>query len=140
MEENMKLAFSLDDKCGVAFLKRRLSRDKLLIEDFAALAGDEAVYIEPYSEELFEEAQLNLICSSSPAEKAEQGDYVFLERINPAPLFEKAEQIIIYRWNRAYPSDTKLTAKPEDFGFRLVTSHDFSGNSHERITREIYRK
>ena len=50
---------------------------------------------------------------------------------------EKIEGVIIYRWNRKYPSDFNF---PIGFleNMRLVSTENFVGNSHPEITEEIY--
>lgn len=136
----MKLILCVDKKGGLAFNKRRQSRDRLMIENLAELIGDGVIYMEPYSEELFTEVSLNVICSSLPLESAEHGDFVFVERFSPAPYTDKTEEIIVYNWNRSYPSDIKMGFEPAEAGFKLAESMEFVGNSHEKITREIYKR
>ena len=136
----MKLVFCVDDGGGIAFNKRRQSRDSLVYSDIASLAGDDTVFLDPYSAELFSELDLNVIISESPQSSAEAGDIAFIERISPLAFAEKAEELIIYKWNRRYPSDVKMGFSPESLGFKLKSTFEFQGTSHEKITREIYGK
>ena len=136
----MKLVICVDDRGGMLFNKRRVSRDKLMISDFAEYAADATVYMEPYSEELFSEENLNIILSENPMKFAEDGDFVFVERWAPLPFAKVANEIVVYKWNRRYPFDLKMDFSPDELGFRLESVYEFAGNAHEKITREIYKK
>ncbi len=136
----MKLVFCIDDRGGMMFNKRRVSRDRILIENLAELIGDNALYIEPYSEELFSEQDLNIICSRNPVSSADKEDFSFIESIDPQEALSCADELIIYKWNRKYPSELRFTESPEKHGFCLAESFDFTGSSHEKITREIYKR
>ena len=136
----MKLIFCTDERGGMAFNKRRVSRDKLMIADLAEYVGDEIIYAEPYSEELFSGTPLNLICSSSPERSAEEGEFVFLETRSPKEAAQDAEELIIYNWQRRYPFDTAMGFRPEELGFKLKSRLEFKGNSHDLIIREVYFK
>jgi hypothetical protein len=50
---------------------------------------------------------------------------------------EKIKEIIVYKWNRVYPADVEFEMPA---GFVLESSTDFTGFSHEQITKEIYRR
>ena len=136
----MKLVIAIDDRGGMAFNKRRVSRDKLMVSDFAEYAADATVYMEPYSEELFAEANLNIILSENPLKFAEAGDFVFVERFDPLPVAELSDEIVIYKWNRRYPFDVNMDFIPEKLGFKLFSVYEFKGNAHDKITREVYKK
>lgn len=120
------------------FNRRRVSRDKLLIENLAELVGDAVLYVEPYSAELFSDVSLNVICTDAPMRAAEADDYVFVETFSPKPYLAAAHELVVYKWNRRYPYDVSMGFEPAAEGFRLAESVDFVGNSHDKITREIY--
>ena len=50
------------------------------------------------------------------------------------------DELVIYRWNRRYPADRRLRFLPQERGMVLIERTEFAGYSHERITREIWRK
>ena len=54
------------------------------------------------------------------------------------PYMDKVTQIVLYRWNRRYPSDRKFPALGSEW--RLVAAEDFEGNSHPVITEEVYER
>ena len=71
-------------------------------------------------------------------DRAGQGEYCFAENTDLAPLADRLEGLVLYRWNRAYPADRRLGLDPG--AFRLVRRTDFPGSSHEKITEEVYTR
>lgn len=136
----MKLILCVDDRGGMLFNRRRQSRDRVLISDLAEYVGDGVLYMNSYSEELFSDVSLNIILCDSPMASADVGDFAFVERESPREYAPSAEEIILYKWNKNYPSDLKMGFLPEELGFSLSEMREFEGSSHEKITREIYRK
>ena len=138
----MILIVCLDNQNGIAFNHRRQSSDRAVTEDIAKTAAEsgQKLYIFPYSQSLFAKEENNaseLLVCENPLAAAREGDCVFLEQ-NAADLSEPVvEALIVYRWNRDYPSDIKLTIGEE---WELVESADFPGHSHEKITKEQYRR
>ena len=132
----MKLIICLDDKNGISFADRRQSRDKAQIEKMLKTVGDAKLFISDYSAPLFGDIPQNVIVCSSPLEEAGENDYCFseLEEYIDAPVSE----VIIYKWNRVYPADQRFDTNLLS-GLKLVSTEDFKGNSHEKITEEVYR-
>lgn len=136
----MKAVICIDDRGGMVFNKRRVSRDKLMISDLCEYIGNETLFITPYSEELFSEQSLNIIVSENALEFAEEDDFVFVEREKPEPYMAAAKEVVIYKWNRRYPFDMAMTKAPTELGFKLFSVFEFQGNAHDKITREVYKK
>lgn len=71
--------------------------------------------------------------------KAGKGEFVFSEnRLMHDAEENDIEGVILYRWNRDYPADLFL-----DFDaslWKLRSTEDFAGSSHDKITEEIYCK
>ena len=67
------------DGGGMLFNNRRLSRDRLLMENLSAFIGDGALYISDFSERLFEKSDLCTIVASEPLDCAKKEDFVFVE-------------------------------------------------------------
>ena len=62
--------------------------------------------------------------------------YVTLGTLKP---YEKyIDEIILYKWNRVYPTDFYFDINLSTWNLTQVT--EFKGNSHERITKEVYKK
>lgn len=135
----MTVILCLDDRCGMAFNNRRQSRDKAVINDILTHLNGERLIISPFSEDLFLN-ESNLLVKRNPLESASGGDFVFVENLGLSGYTEKIQSIIIYRWNRLYPSDISLDIKPEELGLQLIESCEFVGHSHKKITKEIYKK
>ena len=134
----MTIALCIDDKNGMMFNKRRQSRDRLLIKDLIASLDGRKLLVNSFSAPLFSEYPDSIEIMENPLDHAGGNDVCFVENIDPSSYADKADRIILYRWNRHYPSDMKLTL---DLGaYRLLSSRDFAGSSHEKITREDYTK
>ena len=50
----------------------------------------------------------------------------------------KIEKIIVFWWNRHYPSDRKFDLDLSKWN--KVSEEEFAGYSHEKITKEVYEK
>ena len=136
----MKLLICIDDRGGMAFNKRRVSRDKNVVADISEYIGDATLFVDSYSAELFLEAGLNMIVSENSLKFSEADDFVFVEREEPSAYMKEASEIVIYKWNRRYPFDVAMKKTPLDFGFKLESVFEFQGNAHDKITREVYKK
>ena len=130
----MILYFCLDDRGGLLFNGRRLSRDAAMLADLAA-AG--TVTIDPFSEKLLASAGIPYVLAG---ESIPEDAHFFLENRDPEALLPLAESAVIYRWNRHYPSDIRWEGNPADHGFTLSETTEFPGKSHEIITKEVYVK
>ena len=129
----MTLYICLDDRNGLKFNKRRQSRDAAVLEDIRSqLTG--ALLIDAYSEKLIREAEIPYVL---PPETA--GDF-FAEDVPSEEILVQTEKIVIYRWNRHYPSDVRWEPDLNAMGFVLRETAEFPGTSHEKITREVYER
>lgn len=130
----MTLYVCLDDRGGMCFGGRRQSRDAALLSDLAAgLPG--VLTIDPFSEKLIASAGIPYVLTE---ETIPENAHFFLENRSPEALLPSAESIVIYRWNRHYPSDVRWEGAPADFGFVLKETSEFPGKSHKIITKEVY--
>ncbi|MBE6562563.1 MAG: ribonuclease Z [Ruminococcaceae bacterium] len=129
----------VDDKMGMTFLGRRLSRDSMLRARLIELCGGACLRMNSYSKGQFEE-EYSIFVSESFLEEAETGDFCFVENCDITPFEEKIEKVLLYKWNRHYPSDVKFTFPLEEKGFVLKNVYEFEGSSHEKITEEIWER
>lgn len=134
----MIAAVCIDDRNGMLFNKRRLSRDRAQQEDLLHLCGGKKLWIHSFSAKLFEAFGDQIIVDDDFLQKAGTGDICFVESQPLGIWKERLEGVILYRWNREYPSDTKLDLDLTDF--QQQEQSMFSGTSHETLTREIYIK
>lgn len=129
----MTAVVCVDTRGGMAFGGRRQSRDRALCADAVRLCG--RLRMLPASAELFAEWPEAV----EPAETLRLDDGAWFVETDGLETAEP-EELILYRWNRLYPADLWLRFDPEERGMELVSREDFTGRSHERITREIWRK
>lgn len=131
----MNIIICLDDKNGIQFNKRRQSRDSVICDRILSITKGGALWMSQYSAKMFLSANVNV--DAEFLNLANDGDYCFVENDDFMRYLDKLEKVIVYRWNRVYPSDKKVAT---DFlnEKQLNSSIDFKGSSHERITEEIY--
>ena len=129
----------LDDRNGMTFNNRRQSRDRTLIDELCA-SHRGVIYINEYSLPLFEKHRDRVCVSLDPMRDCPDGGAVFAENIPLSPYLSEIEQLTVYRWNRIYPRDRTLDLDIPSSGLMLGESTEFTGSSHERITKEVYRK
>lgn len=132
----MKTAFCIDDTGGILFNNRRVSSDGAVFADLKSLYTG-TLYIMPFSAGLMQRYGVEYTADDNAFAKAKCGDMLFAENILLSPHLKSISEIIVYRWNRRYPSDFKTDIDLS--GLVLTDSYDFKGTSHERITREIYQ-
>lgn len=127
----------IDAQGGMLFNQRRVSSDREVVADIMNIFGDSVIYMRSSSAKLFEEHENVRICDNCLEEAGTDG-VCFLEADVADAVLKKADRIVLYHWNRSYPSDVKFPlAKLHSMG-KLLSSEDFKGYSHERITREVY--
>ena len=129
----MTLYICLDDRGGLQFNHRRQSRDSAVLEDIRSqLTGD--LLIDGFSEKLILQARIPYVL---PPESAED---FFAEDVPSEALLAQTQKIVLYRWNRHYPSDVQWEPDLASMGFVLTDATEFPGTSHEKITREVYAR
>ena len=131
----MTLVLCLDDGAGRMFNHRRQSRDRLQMEDLLSTVGERRLLVSPYTAALIPPEAKNVTVTEA-FDTAREEDVVFLEDGDPAPLWASVKTLVIYRWNRLYPADVRLTADLS--AFRLQSREEFQGSSHDRITKEVW--
>ena len=130
----MNVVVCLDEKGGMLFNKRRQSRDVKVIEDVIQMA--ELLWISPFSKLLFEDVTSEVMIDDDFLEKAGTGEFCFVENQAIMPYIDRVDQIIVYRWNRNYPSDFCLDVPLTEW--KLLSEMEFAGKSHEKITKQIF--
>lgn len=127
----------VDDRFGMAFNKRRCSSDTVVSADILNRTDGARLWMDTYSAKLFGGAN-GVIVDDDALTKAGTGEYVFCERTDPAKYQDKIEKLLVYFWNRKYPSDTKMILDPEQWNRTIIT--EFAGHSHEKITLEEWTR
>ena len=121
------------------FNHRRQSQDKMVRDTILKISSKSNLWMNTYSYKLFTEVvKENIKVDELFLNKAAKGDYCFNENHLLIPYENRIEQIILFNWNKTYPSDLFL-----DIDLNLwskVHVEDFVGSSHQIITKEIYKR
>ena len=136
----MKLIICLDDNGGMLFNSRRQSRDRTVIADIIEALGEETLYVNEYSSKLFSEYEGRYSVVDGLSDILEKDALCFVENIDPSPYIDFITEVTVYRWNRVYPRDLCFNVDLSSEGFSLVSSRDFEGYSHEKITKEVFKR
>ena len=120
---------ALEDKDGLSRCGKRLSKDRVMLSDIKREFSH--IFASEYTAALFTSPGYAL-----PIPDPVPADAVLFLELEDIPA--DADELIIYRWNRRYPSDREFD--PAANGWRLISSSDFAGYSHRKITKERYAK
>lgn len=135
----MIIIAAVDDRNGLMFNHRRQSQDKILREKILSLTADRLLWMDHYSAKQFEDCkapQLNI--DDNFLREAVPGEFCFVEDVSVAPFEKWVEKIILFKWNRKYPGDQYFDVDVQKPEWKLVSTEDFPGSSHEKITMEVY--
>lgn len=133
----MTIIVCVDDHGGMLFNRRRVSSDRIVTGKLPQIAAPGRLRIKPYSAKLF--ADFNgIYVGDDYLSAAGHGDTCFAEeQLLPADL-NRASRVIVFHWNRSYPSDVKFPLEQLRKLAKLESVTEFRGNSHEKITQEVY--
>ena len=131
----MILIACVDDNMGMAFNGRRQSRDRGVLARIRGLVGDNNLWVSPYTAKLFDGTVQS---AEDFLDRCGDNDFAFTELAAPGKIARSIDRVVLYRWNRVYPADVHFDL--DLTGWKLVSTAEFSGTSHERITEEIYEK
>lgn len=134
----MKAIVCIDDNGGMLFANRRQSRDRELIKDVLVMCEKSKLWITPYSLLLFEGEEDKVIVDEQMLDKAEKEDYCFVETKKLTTYEDTIQQLIVYHWNRVYPTDHYLDIEYKNW--TLIETKEIVGYSHEKITKEVYNR
>lgn len=137
--KKITVAVVLDDNEGMLLFGKRQSRDRVMIAEFVESAGSSPIYVSDFSKILFESYDSVTMCKN-PLEEAPDGAVCFIENYSLSPYLDIIDTLIIYRWNRLYHSDVKFDVNVKNAGYKLVSTAEYVGSSHDKITKEIYKK
>ena len=137
----MNVIVCLDDKNGMLFNKRRQSQDRILRADLKEFIKDKDLYMNNYSYKLYKDIDNgNIKVSENFLEQCTENDFCLVEDKLLNNYINKINNIIIYKWNRIYPSDLYFDINLTSNSWELLETKEFEGSSHEKITRIIYRR
>ena len=120
------------------FNHRRLSRDRRVCEKILDYSNEKELWMNAYSRKLFKD--LTDINSIQVDEKFldKSQSICFVENQDITPYLPKIDTLVLFQWNRDYPADFFFTVDLSQWN--LISTEDFEGTSHEKITMEVYKK
>ena len=133
----MNVIVCVDKNNGMAFMGKRQSMDCVLREKILEIANGSRLLMNGFSAKQFESTAA-ITVDESFLSNAGQGDFCFVE--NMAVTAESVESFYVFNWNRKYPGDLFFNVDLKAEGFKRVKKEDFKGNSHDKITLEIYSR
>ncbi len=133
----MNLIVCVDDRMGMAFNRRRQSKDREVVKRIQMHSQGQRLWMTAYSAAQFDNRE-GICVSEHFWQETGPDDWCFAETMDPAPYETQIKQIVLYRWNRHYPSDVHCTIPLQQW--RKVTMTEFPGFSHEIITEEVYQR
>lgn len=135
----MIICMVVDDRNGILHKQRRLSQDRELRKDILREVGDKVLWMNTYSARQFEHPLAPEIrIDENFLEKAGAGEYCFVENVHLMDYLDEIEKIILYKWNRTYPSDMQMDFHPSELDLQMERSVDFAGVAHPKITKEVW--
>jgi hypothetical protein len=138
------LVMFLDMKNGMAFNRRRQTRDRAATERLLSLFPGKCFWGDARTQMLFEDFdQADFKADPDFLDKAGDGDVAIAEFVPSDQLTavdNQIEQLVIYRWDKVYPADLVCTYPLAKAGWNLVQQTEFKGHSHDKITEEVYHR
>ena len=135
----MKVIVCCEKSNGILFNNRRVSQDKVVSDRIVELTKSNKLWMDNYSHALFEKLNaLNINIDENTLAEAADSEYCFVEKQGLLPYEKWISEIIVFRWDRDYPFDKELDVDLS--GWNLKHSEEFCGNSHEKITMEVYER
>lgn len=131
----MNLIVCVDERNGMLFHQKRVSQDRLQRQDVYTYMKENPLYIKKKSASLYKHENIVIIEDFYKIVNIE--GYCVVEEEIEETLLQKMNCIIVYCWNRHYPADTYFKI-PNNFQCEQIK--EFSGSSHKKITKKIYRR
>ena len=137
----MVVYIAVDDENGLMFNHRRQSQDRVLRSDILSSCDGEKLWMNNYSRALFgtgtEDASASdqhFIVDDEFLNHAGPDDHCYVETDGLAMYEAKITKLVLYRWNRLYAAD--LYFEIDLSNWMMISTKDFVGSSHDKITRE----
>lgn len=137
----MNIITCLDDKNGMMFFNKRQSQDKIVRENIKELVANTTLYMNEYSYKLYKDIDNgNIKVCDSFLDKCEDNSFCLVENKFLNAYIDKINTIVIYKWNRTYPANMYFDIDINSGLWSLSSQEEFQGSSHEKITKEFYRR
>ncbi|MFM1515608.1 hypothetical protein [Helcococcus ovis] len=139
----MNIILCLSKNKGFTFFNQRQSFDRNMISDMIMHVDNRKLYISNYTKKLFDNLKINLenifVLDKHNKEQIGEDDFIFIEKKEELIFFENdPKEIVVYNWNREYPTDYYFEFDFSDY--LKIKEECIVGNSHEEITKIVYKK
>jgi len=134
----MNIIVCVDDDGGMLFLGRRQSKDRILRAQARLLAQGQPLWMNDYTARQFAGDGKTVVVDEDFLDKAPQDAWCFVENVDVRAFLDKIDKVAMYRWNRLYPSDAKFPMELFAGRWKPISTREFTGSSHDRITEEVY--
>ena len=131
----MKIIVCVDNKNGMLFNGRRQSSDRIVCERVLKHTQNTGLWMNRYSAKLFKDPPYYLTVAEDFLDRCPADQWCFVENTDISQYRHKIRQVLLYRWNRTYPSDVTLPCLGLNEPDKVS---EFAGNSHDLITEELY--
>ena len=135
----MKVIVCIDERGGVCFHGRRVSQDRQQREDVLIHYGDEGLLMKESASRLYGINDSVTVIQDWKEELTDSRWWV-AEDTEFLCWKDQLEELVIYKWNRTYPFDEKLSVPLDRQIWKKKKKRQFSGSSHEKIDVEHYIK
>ena len=132
----MKIIVCTDNSNGMMFGGKRQSQDSVLRKKILEIIGQNRLFMSEYSSKQFDKHENIHVCNDF-FKKATDKDFCFTEDISVPS--DSVNEIYLFRWNRDYPADVYFDIDLKK-NFKKISTEDFEGSSHKKITLEIYAR
>lgn len=130
----MIIIATADSRLGMFFNNRRISRDRVVTEKIREIVGNNKLWVDPYSLDLFPDA-----CAAEDfLNMAGESDFCFVENRSLREYENKINKVYLFLWNRKYPSDIKFDLPMGLFELQKITQ--IQGFLHDAVSLLIYEK
>lgn len=137
----MNIIICLDDKNGIMFNKRRQSQDRILRANIKEVVKNKTLFMNEYSYKLYKDIDDgNIKVCDDFLNNCTNADFCLVEDKLLNNYIDKINTITIYKWNRLYPADLYFDINLNTEHWQLINTEDFQGSSHDKITKETYRR
>ena len=133
----MNIIVCIDKNNGMMICGKRQSQDRVLREKILEITNGSRLLMNSYSARQFENAE-GIVVDDDFLNNACQGDFCFVE--NKEITSENVDSFYVFNWNRKYPGDLFFSVDLKAEGFKKMKKEEFKGNSHDKITLEIYSR
>lgn len=131
----MNYIVCLDLENGMLFNKRRQSQDREVRKDVKIISQKSRLWMNEYSFKQFKEDENdNINVCEDFLEKMSEEDFGLVE--NSDFSLKSGDKLIVYRWDKKYPSDKGLDINLD--ALKSVEESEITGYSHEIIKKEVY--